>query len=51
MYKTKWSEKNTHSQAVPLYDDLHPSATMSMSGDQERVTFELKENVAYGPIT
>ena len=48
MHKTKG---NTHSQAAPgpVYEDLQPST--SMQGDpQERATFELKENVAYGPI-
>ena len=42
---------NTHSQAVPgpVYEDLQPS--MSMQGDpREKATFELKENVAYGPV-
>ena len=42
---------NTHSQAAPgpVYEDLQPST--SMQGDpQEKATFELKENVAYGPI-
>ena len=47
-YKAKKSDKSTHSQAVPLYEGLQPPT--SMSGDQERVAFELKENVAYGPI-
>ena len=47
-YKTKKSDESTGSQAVPLYEDLHPSA--STPGDQEKVIFELKKNVAYGPI-
>ena len=34
-YKTKWSDKNTHShcQAAPLYEDLQPSMPMSMPGE------------------
>ena len=49
-YKTKRSDKNTHShcQAAPLYEDLQPSMPMSVPGEQEKATFELKENVAYG---
>ena len=50
-YKAKVLDKNTHSQATPgpVYEDLQPSA--SMQGDpRERATFELKENVAYGPV-
>ena len=42
---------NTHSQATPgpVYEDLQPST--SMQGDpREKATFELKENVAYGPV-
>ena len=42
---------NTHSQAAPgpVYEDLQPST--SMPGDpREKATFELKENVAYGPV-
>jgi hypothetical protein len=36
-------------QAAPVYEDIQPS--MSMPRDpQEKVTFELKENVAYGPV-
>ena len=49
-YKTKRSDKNTHSQAAPLYEDLHPSKPTSMPREQEKGTFELKENIAYGPI-
>ena len=45
-YRTKRSDKNTHSQA--LYEDLQPPT--SMSGDQEKTTFELKANIAYGPV-
>ena len=40
------SEKNTNSQPAPLYEDLQLTAT---SQDQEKA-FELKENVAYGPV-
>ena len=50
MYKTKRSDKNTHSQAAPLYEDLRPSIPISIPGEQEKATFELKENVAYGPM-
>ena len=48
-HKTKGSEsdKNITSQAAPVYEDLQPST--SKPQDQERA-FELKENVAYGPI-
>jgi hypothetical protein len=45
-HRTKRSDKNTDSQAAPVYEDLQPPA--SMPGDQ--TTFELKENVAYGPV-
>ena len=47
-YKTYWSDKSTHSQAAPVYEDLQPST--SIPGDREKATFELKENIAYGPI-
>ena len=48
-HKTKGSEsdKNITSQAAPVYEDLQPSTFTPQ--DQERA-FELKENVAYGPI-
>ena len=49
-YKTKRSDKNVHSQAAPLYEDLQPSMPLSMPGDQETTNFELRKNVAYGPI-
>ena len=42
------SEKNTNTQPAPLYEDLRPST--SMLEDQEKAVFELKENVAYGPV-
>ena len=50
-HKAKGLDESTHSQAAPgpVYEDLQPST--SMQGDpQEKATFELKENVAYGPI-
>ena len=40
------SEKNTNTQPAHLYEDLQPTST---SQDQEKA-FELKENVAYGPV-
>lgn len=40
------SENNTNTQPSPLYEDLRPTST---SKDQEKA-FELKENIAYGPI-
>ena len=52
-HKAKRLEKDNHSQPTsapgPVYEDLQPS--MSMQGDpREKTTFELKENVAYGPV-
>ena len=47
MRKTKGSDKNITSQAAPVYEDLQPSAFIPQ--DQEK-NFEIKENVAYGPI-
>jgi hypothetical protein len=48
-HRTKGSDKNIHSQAAPVYEDLQPS--MFMPGDpQDKAAFELKENVAYGPV-
>ena len=41
------SEKNTNTQPATLYEDLQPTST---SQDQEKA-FELKENVAYGPLS
>ena len=46
-YKIEGLDKNTHFQAALLYEDLQPPT--SMPGDQEK-TFEMNENVAYGPI-
>ena len=49
-HKTKWSDKNARSEAALLYENLQPSTSTSILGEQERATFELEENVAYGPI-
>ena len=45
-HKHKQSAKTTTSQPAPVYEDLQPT---SMSENRE-ITFELKENVAYGPV-
>ena len=45
-YKIKRSDKNARSQAAPLYEDLQPSTLMPIPEEQERASFELKENVA-----
>jgi hypothetical protein len=47
-YKIKRSDKSPPSQAAPVYEDLQPP--MSTAQDREKATFELKENIAYGPI-
>ena len=52
-HKAKGLDESTHSQATPwpgpVYEDLQSST--SMPGDPwEKATFELKENVAYGPV-
>ena len=50
-HKAKGLDESTHSQATPgpVYEDIQPST--SMQGDpREKATFELKENVAYGPV-
>ena len=47
-YKTNRSDKGSHSQAAPVYEDLQLST--SIPEDREKATFELKENIAYGPI-
>ena len=50
-HKAKGLDENTDPQATPgpIYEDLQPST--SMPGDpREKATFELKENVAYGPV-
>ena len=52
-HKAKGLNKNTHSHSQaapgPVYEDLQPST--SIQGDPwEKATFELKENVAYGPV-
>ena len=40
------SDKNTGIQPAPLYEDLRPT---SMPREHKKA-FELKENVAYGPV-
>ena len=48
-HKTKGLDKNTQATPGPEYEDLQPST--SRQGDpREKATFELKENVAYGPV-
>ena len=50
-HKAKGLDESTDPQATPgpTYEDLQPST--SMQGDPwEKATFELKENVAYGPV-
>jgi hypothetical protein len=48
-HRIKELDKTTNPQAAPVYEELQSSA--SMPGDpQEKATFELKENVAYGPV-
>ena len=47
-HKTKGSDKNITSQAAPVYEDMQLSTFVPH--DQEKAAFELKENVAYGPI-
>ena len=47
-HKAKGLDETTATPG-PVYEDLQPST--SMQGDpREKVTFELKENVAYGPV-
>ena len=48
-HKSKGSDKNITSQAAPfpVYEDLQSTSTPE---HQEKAAFELKENVAYGPI-
>jgi lipopolysaccharide export LptBFGC system permease protein LptF len=45
--KTK-SDKNANSEPAPLYEDLQSTSIQSQT-DQGKA-FELKENVAYGPV-
>jgi hypothetical protein len=47
-HRAKGSDKNTRFQAAscPVYEDLQPPASMP----RDQTTFELKENVAYGPV-
>ena len=40
------SDKNASSEPAPLYEDLQPTSTPKDQGK----AFELKENVAYGPV-
>ena len=40
------SDKNASSEPAPLYEDLQPTSTPRDQGK----AFELKENVAYGPV-
>ena len=50
-HKAKGLDESTDPQVTPgpIYEDLQPST--SMQGDpREKATFELKENVAYGPV-
>ena len=48
-HKAKGLNENTTATPGPVYEDIQPST--SMQGDpREKATFELKENVAYGPI-
>jgi hypothetical protein len=51
-HRTKGLDKTTNPQATPgpLYEELQPPASMPIGVAQEKVTFELKENVAYGPV-
>ena len=48
-YQTRRSDKNVNvrSQPTPPYEDLHLSTPMP--DDQDKV-YELKENIAYGPV-
>ena len=49
-YRSTTQPKSTSCQPAPLYEDLHMQSTsISMPGEQEKA-FELKENVAYGPV-
>ena len=45
---TAKSDKNADFEPAPLYEDLQTTSVQS-STDQEKA-FQLKENVAYGPI-
>jgi hypothetical protein len=50
-HRTKGLDKTTNPQAAPgpLYEELQSSTSMPRD-PQEKTTFELKENVAYGPV-
>jgi hypothetical protein len=51
-HTSKGLDKTTNPQAAPgpLYEELQLSTSMSAGIAQEKATFELKENVAYGPV-
>jgi hypothetical protein len=51
-HRTKGLDKTTSPQAAPgpLYEELQSPASMPAGVAQEKATFELKENVAYGPV-
>jgi hypothetical protein len=48
-YRTKGLDETTNPQTAPVYEELQPSTSMSRD-PQEKVIFELKENVAYDPV-
>jgi hypothetical protein len=48
-HRTKGLDKTTNPQAAPVYEELQSSTSMPRD-PQEKATFELKENVAYGPV-
>jgi hypothetical protein len=50
-HRTKGLDKNISPQAAPVYEDIQPSASMPRDPrENSKVAFELKENVAYGPV-
>jgi hypothetical protein len=51
-HRIKGLGKTISPQAAPgpLYEELQPPASMPTGVAQEKATFELKENVAYGPV-
>jgi hypothetical protein len=51
-HSTKELDKITIPQGAPgpLYEELQASTSVPAGVAQENVTFELKENVAYGPV-
>ena len=45
----RWhGHKHTNPQSDPMYDEIPPSAISDLQAQKK--TFELKQNVAYGPI-